>query len=219
MKKLDVNIAIVVPTRGFIFSKVMSAIERERNNTWLKTALCISHDEAIPDSFNRLVKKALLVGASHIWIIEEDVVVPNNSLSELYNKVEDITFIDYAVNGWSCSAKDQNNNLLWAGLGCTMIKRHVFEKIEYPWFRTDKVLRLNDWEWIENTSRNVYGGQDIWFFQQALANSCTIKQLDGECEHLDLVTLGRKEINNGLHRISQKERIIRQQIIKKEVGE
>lgn len=212
-------IGIVLPTRGLVFSQVLEAIEREREGQNVK--LYLSHDLSIPDGHNQLVKEALLDGCEHIWLIEEDTIPPPGALKRLYSAKKDIACIDYAVSGWGCVTRNQNNEILWCGLGCTMVKRKVFEAMEYPYFRVDKSLRLNDWRWIDlpkdYLDNKNYGSLDIWFCTQARRLGFTIHQMEGECVHLELKRLGKRGANHGLHLIENRPRIINKQILNNEL--
>ena len=209
------KIAIVLPSRGLIFTEVEDAIESQRKQ--FDIDVYRSWDLPIPDSFNILVERALQdEKVEYIFFVEEDVVIPGDALKRLLAAVKkyhaDIYCIDYAVGGWSCVAREKSlNEILWCGLGCTLVKRVVFECLSRPWFRTDKSLRLNDWQWTDNPAK--YGGQDIWFSRQAIDKGFTICQVDGECRHLKLDELGKPEINKGLHTISEKPVLTKNQLI------
>lgn len=208
-------IAILIPTRGMVFSEVLDAVERERQGKDVR--VYTSHDLPIPDGHNELVKQALLDGADKICFIEEDTVPPPGSLEVLLEQSSDISCIDYGVSGWGCVTKNESGEILWCGLGCTMIDIKVFKAMEYPYFRADKTLRLNDWKWIdlpqEYIQKKNYGSLDIWFFTKARQLGFKIGQVQGECDHLELEFLGKKEINNGLHKIRRRPRIIYNQIL------
>lgn len=205
-------IAILVPTRGLVYTEVSERIEEMRRGYW-DTKVYYSYGLPIPDSHNSLVLRAMNEEASHFLFIEEDVVLPSGAFKKLLYTTEDISFIDYPVNGYSCSAKNKAGQILWAGLGATMIKRHVFEKLERPWFRSDISLRLNDWTWVKNKESQGYGQQDIWFFMKAREAGFSIRQIPGECRHLELMGLGARGQNKGFHCISQREKIKNYQII------
>lgn len=166
-----------------------------------------SHDLKIPDSQNYLVEQALQGDYTHFLFIEEDTVMPKQGLADMLFLDADVACIDYGVAGYSCLTKDKNTGeILWCGLGCTLIKREVFDSLERPYFRSDKALLINNWpevKWID-AGAQAYGLQDIWFFMQAREKGYTIKQAKGECRHLQLESLGKREINNGLHVIKQK---------------
>lgn len=204
-------IAVILPTRGLVFTQVEDAIERERAFADLR--IYRSYSLPIPIAQNHLIRNAIndepVTGRfTHFWFIEEDTVPPLDSLQLMLEEDSDIVCIDYAVNGYSCITRDKHtNDILWCGMGCTLIKREVFDKIQQPWFKTDKSLRLNDWQWIDTNPNKVYGQQDIRFCFEAKQNGFKITQIDGECEHLQLDELGKSGINNGVHKITEKPKI------------
>lgn len=200
-------IIIAVPTRGMLFTEVAQAITEIQLH--VQSIPIYTWNMPIPDAHNALVEKALMFNPSHVLFIEEDNIPPKMGVMNMLNANADIACIDYGVNGWSCTAKRRNGEILWCGLGTTLIKREVFERLERPWFRSDKSLRLNDWQWIDNPAK--YGGHDIWFCTKAREAGFEIVQVSGEARHLKLDALGQREINNGLHLISDKPRISKQQ--------
>lgn len=212
---MDKKIGICVPTRGLVFSRTIEAIERERKG--YDTTLYISNNLPIPEGHNQLAEKALRDGNDYILFIEEDVVPLARTLEKLLVVDADIACIDYGVSGWGCVTKDIKGNILWCGLGCTLIKRQVFEALEKPFFRVDMVLDLPDFKWRQLPEEYIktknYGSLDIWFCTQAREKGFVIKQVEGEAEHLKLDSLGERERNHGLHQISNKAKISKNQII------
>ncbi len=188
-----------------IFTEVMEALLRELQG--YDYQLYMSWNRVIPDSFNELTEKALL-DSDYLLFVEEDVVVPEGAIDNMMMEKGDIVAIDYGVNEWSCITK-YKGEILWCGLGCTLVKREVFEKLDKPFFRSDKALLLNDWpeiKWID-AGAQAYGGQDIYFCMTAREKGFKIKQAWGEARHLKLESLGRPEINKGIHSILDKPRI------------
>lgn len=212
LKKKTNMISILIPSRNLIFSKVIESVA-ELMRDFGNTRLHVSYDLPIPDSHNYLVEQGLKDNPSHLLFVEEDTIPPKGVLGKMLELNKDIVFADYGVNGYSCSAKTKSGEILWAGLGCACIKREVFDKLEKPWFRTDKTLRLNDWKWLDKPMK--YGGHDIWFYTQAKKAGFTIGQIEEECEHLQLDALGVKEYNNGFHTISEKPKIKNYQILER----
>ena len=201
-----IRIAVCLATRGLIFTEVEDALEK--NLVGWPYQIFRTKDKVIPDSQNYLVEKALSdKDVTHILYSEEDNVMPETALVDMIELDADVACIDYGVAGYSCLTKDKKTGeILWCGLGCTLIKREVFEGLEKPYFRSDKALLINDWpeiRWVD-AGRQAYGLQDIYFFMKAREAGFTIKQARGESKHLQLDQLGRREINNGLHQISQK---------------
>lgn len=202
-------ICILVPTRGFTFTRTDIVIDQIKERFDIKVIR--TYDKKIPEAHNFLVEEGLKTDAEFFLFLEEDVVPTLEQIVKMVNRDTDIAFVDYGVNGWSCSAKDKKGNILWAGLGCTLVKRGVFETLEKPWFRTDKVLRLNDNKWLDQEAK--YGGHDIWFYTKARETGFIIQQISGEADHLGVDALGKKEVNNGLHPIFTKKSIKNFQII------
>lgn len=199
------KIGVVLPSRGMIFTEVMDSLLKELNGYDYK--IYMSWAKHIPDSHNNLTLEALNGGADYILFIEEDVIIPQGSLEKMIG-VGDIVAVDYGVNGYSCITTYQGENM-WCGVGCTLVKREVFEALEYPYFRSDKALLLNDWpeiKWI-NAGEQAYGGHDIYFCIKAREKGFKIIKAEGEARHLRLNSLGRPEINKGLHQIGQKEQV------------
>jgi hypothetical protein len=208
------RIGIILPTRGLVFTQVEQAIEEMRDT---RVRVYRSHNLPIPDGHNQLVKQALTDGCEWLFFIEEDTVPPAGILEKLLQADNDIACVDYGVSGWGCITRNSQGEILWCGLGCTLIKRHVFEKMIYPYFRVDMTLRLNDWSWQQLPEKYIktkhYGSLDIWFCDQARKLGFTIIQVVGECEHLELIVLGKRETNYGLHSIQAKPKITKNQIV------
>jgi len=206
------DIAVIQCTRGMIFSDAQSALEK---NLWgYRYRIFRSSTLPIPECQNILVDQALAWEPSYLLFVEEDVVMPELALAQMMREDQPIVCIDYSVAGYGCVCTEKKTQeVLWCGLGCTLIKREVFLALEKPYFRTDIALRLNDWSWQSTNPDKVYGGQDIYFFCMARDKGYTIAVLPGECRHLRLRELGKREINNGLHQIEDKEPITKQNII------
>ncbi len=200
------KIAVVLPTRGIVLTEVLNALLEELSSYDYK--IYMSWNLGIPDGHNTLTKQAIMDGYDYILFIEEDNVIPKGSLKEMLELDGDIVPVDYGVSGWSCITK-YKGEAMWCGLGCTLVKRNVFEALEYPYFRSDKLLLLNEWpeiKWID-AGNQVYGGQDIYFCIKAREKGFKITQASGESRHLLLDNFGKKETNTGCHRVIDKPRI------------
>lgn len=208
-------IGVILPTRGLVYTRVEEALENFRKDHDLRVYR--SHDMPIPDGHNYLTQQALRDGCDYIWFVEEDTVPVARSLELLLQVDSDIACIDYGVSGWGCITKNTEGEILWCGLGCTLVKAHVFLALDFPWFRVDRALSLNTWTWTalpkEYLEKKNYGSLDIWFCCQAREKGFEIKQAEGECDHLKLDLLGQPGTNNGLHQISLKPRISKKQVL------
>ncbi len=212
---IKMRIGIVLPTRGLVYTKVEQAIEEMRREFDIRVYR--STDLPIPDGHNQLARQALSEGQEWLFFIEEDTVPIPDALQKLLAADSDISCIDYGVQGWGCVTRNPKGEILWCGLGCTLVKRTVLEKMTYPYFRADMTLRLNDWTWQKLPEEYIrtkqYGSLDIWFCDQARKLGFTITQVEGECEHLQLIELGKRETNHGIHHIEPKPKISKNQIV------
>lgn len=208
-------IGVVLPTRGLVFTRVEESLEEIRKDHEIR--IYRSHDLPIPEGHNLLTERALKDGCDYIWFVEEDTVPTAGSLERMLQADGDIVCTDYGVSGWSCVTRNTQGEILWCGLGCTLVNRRVFETLDQPYFRSDKSLRLNDWSWVDLPADYArsrgYGSLDIWFCWQARLKGFSITQVDGECDHLELIALGKRGSNNGLHQIAIRPKIENKQIL------
>lgn len=187
------QIALLMPTRGLIFPEVLESLESASKGI----PRFYSHSQPIPDSFNNLATEALRSDwkITHIWFVEEDVVVPPNALELMLDLDTDIAAITYPLKQAPdrlCFGEVQGQ-LVWVGMGCTLIRREVFDAIEYPWFQTDCFLvtrhsgSASDWILDLDRRERPYGGQDLYFCFQAIKKGFQIKLVEEvQCDHLSV---------------------------------
>ena len=209
-------IGVILPSRGLIFAEVVESLFDNLQGYDFKVYQATGLP--IPDCENVPVEKALEEGCSHLWFIEDDTVPPKGALEKMLSTEGDIVAIDYGVNGWGCITRDKmNSEIVWCGLGCTLVKSSVFKELEKPYFRDDMQLMANssrpDFKTWVPAPKNRYGSQDIWFCMKALEKGFKITQVQGECKHLKLDSLGVPEENSGAHKISEKQKITKHQFI------
>ena len=228
-------VAVCTPSRGLIFSRCVQGIiegMQALNGVGVATIYCYTHDLPIPDCHNACVEKALSNPAvDRIFFIEEDMYIDPQTFIALATSNEDIVTVNYNDRNGSVNGiihYNEAREILWSGLGATVIKRGVFEALGAPFFRTDQRYKnfkrqteqglVTDYEPIEpHTQFNEetkqveevkepykYGGLDVDFFTRARREGYKIALLPNYRAHqFELQSLGESYNNNGLHNIRQ----------------
>lgn len=200
---------VIIPTRGLIYSRTLTSLIKSNIN--LNKDLIIVEGLPIPDSHNKGVEIALQDYDPYILFIEEDMVLPEGALDKMIKMDKPVVCIDYPVgNGYSTIAK-KNGEILWCGLGCTLIRRNIFDAIEKPWFDISYSWRIvsdNPFKIEKVENLNKYGGHDINFFIKVRKAGYKIYQLPGfEAEHLECLALKKGDYNQGVFEIKAKDKI------------
>lgn len=226
-------IAVCVATRGLIHTRTMQSIFDGINFCGFDCKLYTTHNLPIPDSQNKLVDQALSDGADRLFFIEEDMFLFPQAFKAMCESEGNIVTLQYNDKNGSPHGIIHYNELgeiIWAGLGATIIDREVFEKIGQPYFRIDVLYKnvkkyvddlgraitqfeelppISEWDskqnkFVKKVNNYKYGGQDINFYTRARECGYTIMKLDDhKAHHFQLVKLGEPHINNGCHVIKE----------------
>lgn len=190
------TIAVLIPTRGLLFTEMMSALDRELSQ--YRHTRYYTVDLPIPDCRNALVQKAQDSGLpfTHYLMVDDDVILPKGGLKAMLDMDKDIVLIDYPSHWMSAEGKNKGNvayknwlpgeptegkEILWAGLGCTLVKAELFEKLEKPYFRRGGQM----FDRLRNGRKVLYGiaggdgGEDYEFYQDCLSKGYVIHQVHG----------------------------------------
>jgi hypothetical protein len=192
------KVAFILPSRGLVHSRTIESVLYNLDNTREDT-LFISHNESIPDCFNIPIKAALSHKSfTHIFVVEEDIVLSDDTLNQLLAADVDIAFADYPVNG-SSSSLVEHKGRVWGGMGAMLVKADVMRKL--------MPLRagiIYDYDLIpqEAPKGKNYGHQDVDFYLRAQDRGFTVKCI-GKVKHLKVEQLGEPENNNGVHKIKE----------------
>lgn len=203
-------IGVARPTRGLEFAESAQSIERSLAGQIFVTER--SWDRPIPDSFNYVTRLLLAYSAvSHLWFVEEDVVVSELVLMYLLALGTDIAAVRYPlkVDGRISEERSPEGEILWESLGCTLIRREVFEVLPEPWFKTGyTLLSIHEGSSCQQKTYRLalggadYGNHDMYFCWTAKQAGFTIGVVETElADHLILDGLGKPQVNNGCHRI------------------
>jgi hypothetical protein len=229
-------IAVCVTSRGLIFAiTVQSIIEgmQELNKIGIGTVFVGTRDLPIPESQNYCTETALQNKAvDRLLFIEEDMYVDPEAFVALATADAPIATLQYNDKNGSPHGiihYNEAGEILWCGIGATMIKREVFEALGVPYFTTENRYKIKkkqlkdgklitDYEliephdiWDEEQKKFVkksepyhYGGQDVDFMTRARQAGFKITRLEEfKAHHFKLLSLGAEHTNNGCHTITQ----------------
>ena len=169
-----------------------------------------SYDLPIPASHNAVAAAALVQPVDFVLFVEEDMLLPFNAIDLLLAHHEAtgaaICVLDYPVGTppQHSSVFIENDEVLWCGLGCTLISRRVFEMLDQPWFSASRTYRRASH--LTNTYLTAfdepvsYGGLDIDFCIRARAMGFSIALVPGVvCGHIKIEERSQPGANDGTH--------------------
>ena len=196
--------AVLIPTRGIIYTRCINSVLTGVPGLTTDLIL-VSEGLKIPEAQNYLVKKGLSTSVDNFLMMEEDNVLPEGVFDKMVASDGDIVCVDYPVDNGTSTVCRKNGEILWCGLGCTLVRRHVFEQLSKPIFRTDQSLLITDldkWEYELQDVPNKYGGHDILFGYYARLKGFKITQVNGvESPHLRSDLFARNQNNAGFRNV------------------
>lgn len=227
-------IAICVPSRGLVFTKTMQGViegMQALNKLGIATSFHCSTDLPIPASHNFCVSQGMQTPATKFLFIEEDnYLFPDTFVALATSDAFDVQTVQYNDKNGSPHGiihYNEAGEVLWGGLGSTIVHRRVFEKLGDPYFRIDHIYHnkkkrnvngklITEYEETEARQRwdgtkfeevrdeYKYGGLDIDFYTRARREGFTVGVLQNhKGHHFQLLKLGEPHTNNGLHEIRQ----------------
>lgn len=206
----DIRIAVIYPSRGLIFSE--SADELLQNLQGFDYDIYFAHGLPIPDCFEKPLKRALRGSYTHIWFVEDDMLLPNDILDSMIIADIPVATCEYPVSkdGQGVIFQNKEGEVLFCGTGCTLVKREVFNKINAPYFRTDirwnvsncgEFIRLTANQGV-NSSLEGYGLHDVTFGMKLYKAKIPVSVI-GTIGQRKLVALGKPGTNEGAHEIEE----------------
>lgn len=203
-----IKIAFCSPSRGMVFSKMMESVLQ--NLKGYKYEVFMQHGISIPNCYNFIMEEAILSDCTHIWFVEEDHLFPKNTLKKMLAMNEDVVATAYADRRSAVNLVQYQNNgdVIYTGMGCMLVKKEVFNRLELPYFRTVFIeLKKDEKGKItliphENMKSPGYGGQDIYFCTSLVNNGIKINLLpNSRVGHMMLMEKGDDMTNSGKHLI------------------
>ena len=129
----------------------------------------------------RLVGTALTSGATHLLLLDDDVLVPSDCILRMLEHDVDVVVGNYVKKDMSYTPVAANGLdepvlsiglsgtelIMTAGLGCVFIKASVFDRIQFPWFgyrwfHTAEQASVS--VGVPDYSQWRGAGEDTWFF-------------------------------------------------------
>jgi len=201
------KVRAILPTRGLIYARTVIGLLSNKEPYFDPSDTVIVTEKPMPDCWNDALIEVLQdEDVTHIWMVEEDNELPEGVLRAMVAQNKPIVTVDYPVaKGVSHIHRNDSREILWCGIGNTLIAREVFEFVGYPWFEVDKVTDYKTGEVRQLPEHKVacsFGGHDVLFFTKA-RSSYDIFQLAGwRGQHFRASEIQKKETNNGYYHIS-----------------
>ena len=168
--------------------------------------LYMAHGRPIPECFNEPLQKALDDKCDWIWFVEEDMIIPPDTLKTMLSWNVPVVTVDYADRrtGIPLILRDIAERVIFSGMGCMLIKAEVFKKMEQPYVRPMVFHQVKEdngdirWEPQFNVKFNGYGGQDLYLCWKIAQLGYEIYELkDVKIGHQMLMTKAKDITNNG----------------------
>lgn len=200
-----VKIAVIFPSRGLAFSQTCE--ELLENLEGYDHEIFFAHGLSIPNCFNRPLERALQGKFTHFWFVEDDMLLPKNTLKRLLAEKVPAIMCDYPmdVHGKAAVFSDPDGNVIYGGTGCMLVTRKFLEDYLTPVFHSDIAWDIKVGETVEVKPREVkgrmYGLHDVNFSLEAYKRGTPIKLSKVVCGHRKLKQLGAQATNIGQHSI------------------
>lgn len=208
---MNVKVGVILPSRGLMFSK--TAEEILKNVQGVPHKFFFAHKLPIPDCFELPTLRALAdPDITHLWYVEDDMILPDDILKRMLNEYADVVTCDYPVtaDGRGAVFQDKAGGLVFAGLGCTLVRRTIMDRLETPYFRTDiRWTPTNHVSFIKLTAtkskakKDSYGMQDVNFYMQLHKVGAEFSVYPENLGQRKLIKLGEAGTNDGAHQIEE----------------
>lgn len=201
------RVRAVLPSRGLIYARTIIGLHANKEAYFDPSETVISTEKPMPACWNDAVAEALQdESVTHIWMVEEDNELPEGVLRVMVAQNKPIVTVDYPVaKGVSHIHRDDTGEILWCGVGNTLIAREVFEFVGQPWFEVDKVVDHKTGEVRQLPEHKVggsFGGHDVLFFTRARSKYEVSQLANWRGQHFRATEIQKKETNNGYYEIS-----------------
>lgn len=201
-------IAVILPSRGLMFSQ--TADEILQNLKGIEHKFFFSHRKPLPECFEEPTTRALKDDKiTHLWFVEDDMILPPNTLRDMLEMDKAVVTVNYpTTKRGDSSVLTIKSRIVYAGTGCTLVKRAVFDELKPPYWRSDIAwIPKNRGDCIKFTAVNKkndgYGLHDVNFFINLYDLEIPVHKLDYTVGQRKLVSLGKAGSNDGAHNIEE----------------
>lgn len=216
------QIAVILPSRGLIFSQ--TADEILQNLKDISHKFFFSHRKPLPECFEEPTSRALLdKDITHLWFVEDDMILPPDILNKMLEMDKAVVTADYPTTDYGGGAVFKvKEQIIFAGTGCTLVKRAVFDELKPPYFRTDICWNVKNYgDFIKiiavprGKSPDGYGLHDVNFFMNLYRLEIPVHDVGFTVGQRKLKELGEAGSNNGAHQIEEWTKIKKDDLLNK----
>lgn len=199
------KIAVIFPSRGLAFSQTCEELLESLEG--YDYQIFFAHGLSIPNCFNKPLEQALRGRYTHFWFVEDDMVLPKNTLKRLLDENIPAVMCDYPMDskGKPAIFRDPEGNAIYGGTGCVLVTKEFLKTYKKPIFHTDMAWDIKVGEVVEVRPRSVkgelYGLHDVNFSLEAYKRGTSIKVSKVRCGHRKLKQMGASSTNIGQHEI------------------
>jgi hypothetical protein len=180
------RLAVILPSRGLVYSRTVAEVLREVRGVGCEWELFMAHSRPIPACFNEPINDGLRWGATHFWLVEEDMAFPEGILRELIDSGAPMVAADYPVADGTimCVNRDMDGKVRHTGTGCLFSDADTLRSV-MP-FRSDIAYVIRHGEWKQIISPPAlkaisYGMHDIHLGMQMHDRGTPIAVIDTPC--------------------------------------
>lgn len=202
------KVAVILPSRGLMFSR--TADEILQNLQGIPHKFFFSHRKSLPECFEEPTNRALQdEEVTHLWFVEDDMILPSDTLQQMLDKDLAVVTANYPTTAkGDSSILTIKGRIVYAGTGCTLVKREVFNELKAPYFRSDIAwIPKNMGDYIKFTAvkkdGDGYGLHDVNFFMSLYKLDIPVHKVDFTLGQRKLKALGKAGSNDGAHQIEQ----------------
>jgi len=207
--KSPTKLAVVIPSRGLMFSKTFEELLRELKG--FDVRFYWAHQKSLPECFNepteRLLKDDDVFAALYV---EDDMIIPRGVLRRMLNKKYPVVALDYPFrqNGDATTLHDPNGMAFWTGTGFLLVARQVLENIPKPIWRTgstfDPFIDTDTLHfWPRKLDGVYYGLHDLNFGLTLYSAGMPVMVMEQTAGQRKLRKLGERNSNKGVHDIEE----------------